>query len=472
MAVDVPTDRSDRIDRDERVAGAMRRARQGEVIPFGWAPLWAMVLVTLVDRIETSVVAGVLPILQDEFGFSDAAGGAIPAAVGVAGIIMTLPAGVLADRVDRRRFIAVVVASWSLIITGSALATGFAFFFVTRVVLGFADSLEGAASASLLSDWYPPKARARVFGYQRMATFAGGPLGALLGGVVGELLGWRSVFFLMVLPGLLVAWFVRRQPEPDRGEIDREVARLGAADAGEAPAAPVGGEPGLAELTDLRSQLRRLLRIPTVRWLYFGLLILFVGTGGIAFWAPSFFERAHGLGEGAAAATAAGVGLVGVGLGATVGGIWGDRWHGTRPGARVLIGGGGQLVGALLGPAAFLVDALWAQALLLTVTLSLLGLGIPNISAAIADVLPSERRGVGFALLNFMVALGMALGPLAVGALSDLYGSLDPALATVAAPVLAGSLVVLRARSTYEQDARAVLAEARRTAGGSRRPAR
>lgn len=450
---------------DARVAEAMDRARRGITVPFGWAPMWAMVLVTLVDRIETSVVAGVLPILQDEFGFSDAAGGAIPAAAGIAGLIMTLPAGVIADRVDRRRFIAVVVASWSFIITGSALATGFAFFFVTRVVLGFADSLEGASSASLLADWYPPKARARVFGYQRMATFAGGPIGALLGGVVGETLGWRWVFFLMVVPGLLVAWFVRRQPEPRRGEIDREVARLHADDLGDGSEEVVGGEPTLAELTDLRSQLRRLMRITTVKRLYVGLLVLFFGAGGIAFWAPSFFERTHDLGEGAAAAIAAAIGLVGIGVGATVGGIWGDRWHGRRPGARVSIGGAGQFFAALVGATAFLVTPLWAQAVLLTVTLSLLGLGIPNISAAIADVLPSQRRGVGFALLNFMVAVGAAFGPLVVGGLSDVYGSLDLALATLGLPVLLGSLIVLRARWSYEEDARAVLLEARRLTG-------
>ncbi len=466
MAAEAATG-SNEADADSRVAEAMARARKGIATPFGWAPVWAMVLVTLVDRVETSVVAGALPILQDEFGFSDAAGGAIPAAVGIAGLIMTLPAGLIADRVDRRRFIAVVVASWSFIITGSALATGFAFFFVTRVILGFADSLEGASAASLLSDWYPPKARARVYGYQRMATFAGGPIGALLGGVVGETLGWRWVFFLMVIPGLLVAWFVRRQPEPKRGQIDREVALLGDdVDDGMDDGAEVvvGGEPALAELTDLRSQLRRLMRIATVKRLYLGLLVLFFGAGGIAFWAPSFFERTHDLGEGAAAAIAAIVGLVGVGVGATVGGIWGDRWHGRFPGARVVIGGGGQCAGALIGPAAFLVDPLWAQAVLLTITMSLLALGIPNISAAIADVLPSQRRGVGFALLNFMVALGVAFGPLMVGALSDLYGSLDLALATLSAPVFIGALIVLRARSSYEADARAVLVEARRLA--------
>lgn len=502
MPVEGPTSTPPGEHDDPRVAVALRRARDGVATPYGWAPLWAMVLVTLVDRIETSVVAGVLPLLQDEWGFSDAAGGAIPAAVGVAGILMTLPAGLIADRVDRRRFVAAVVAVWSLVITGSALATGFGIFFATRVALGFADSLDGASTASLLSDWYPPKARARVYGYQRMATFAGAPIGALLGGVVGELLGWRAVFFLMVVPGLAVAWFVHRQPEPGRGEIDREVAdrEAGGVPVGGSAGAPSGAEPsdprsappsdprsepasdpdaartgtesapGIAgtgtspvgdAATGLRPQIRRLMGIATVSRLYVGLLVLFLGLGGVAFWLPSLFERSYDIGEGAAAALAAGVGLVGIGVGATVGGILGDRMHGHVPGARVAIGGTGQLLGSLVGVAAFLVEAPAARVPLLTVTVVLLSFGVPNISAAVADVLPSRRRGVGFALMNFMVALGGAFGPLLVGVVSDALGSLAHALAVLAAPMVLGSLIVLRARTSYEGDARAVLDEAR-----------
>ena len=452
---------------DGRVAAAMERAAGGATAPFGWTPLVAMVLVTLVDRIESSVVAGVLPLLQDEWGFSDSAGGAIPAAVGIAGLVVTLPAGRLADRVDRRRLVAGVVASWSLIIAGSGLATGFAMFFATRVVLGAADSLEGPSAASALADYYPPRARARVYGYHRMATFAGAPLGALLGGVVGELFGWRWAFFFMIVPGLMVAWFVRRLPEPRRGEVDRLVAWAGIAgdtsetgDTGPDASATVAPEPALPSPTTLRADLRLLTRIPTVARLYLGLLVLFFGLGGVAFWLPSFFERTYDVGESAAAALAAGIGLVGVGTGATVGGVLGDRWHGVRPGARLLIGGGGQLLGSSALLAAFALDPLALRAPLLALALALASLGIPTLSAAIADVLPTRRRGVGFALLNFVVALGGSLGPLAVGGLSDAFGSLTAALGTLALPVAAGSLIVLSARRTYEDDAAAVLADA------------
>jgi MFS family permease len=452
---------------DARLADADARARQGDPAPFGWFPLVALILVTLVDRIETSVIAGVLPLLQEEWGFSDTAGGAIPTAAGLAGLLVTLPAGRLADRVDRRRLVAWVVASWSFVITGSALATGFGMFFATRVVLGAADSLEGPAASSALSDYYAPKARARVYGYHRMASFAGAPIGALLGGVLGEVFGWRSAFFFMIVPGLLVALVVRRLPEPRRGDVDRAVALLGAGDAGptpEPPAPVVGIEPVVPGDTRIRTDVRALLRIPTVGRLYVGLLVLFLGLAGLAFWMPSFFERVHGLGEGAAASLAAGIGLIGVGVGATVGGVLGDRWHGTRPGARVSIGATGQILGSVAGVAAFASPALAVRAPLLAVAVAFLSLGIPNISAAIADVLPAQRRGLGFALLNFMVALGGSFGPVTVGVLSDVYGSLTGALATLAAPMVLGSLVVLSARRTYDDDAAAVMAAALRDA--------
>lgn len=453
----------------ERLDGAMARVREGRDAPFGWAPLVALVFVTLVDRIETSVVAGVLPLLQDEWGFGDTAGGAIPTAAAVAGLLVTLPAGLLADRVDRRRLVAWVVGSWSLVIAGSALATGFGVFFMTRVVLGAADSLEGPSAASLLSDYYPPRARARAYGYHRMATFAGAPIGALLGGVTGELFGWRAAFFFMVIPGLLVAWFVRRLPEPRRGAVDREVALAVDPEPEGALPEPVG-TPAVLVRDGLRTQIAQLFRVATVARVYVGLFMLFLGLGGVAFWLPSFFERVHDLSEGAAAAVAAGIGIVGVGVGATLGGVLGDRLHGRRSGARIVIGGGGQLAGAVVGLAAFLGDGFAYRVPMLALAIGLLSLGIPTLSAAIADVLPARRRGVGFALLNFMVVLGGAFGPLAVGGLSDALGDLSHALAALAAPMVLGSLVVLRARATYHADAAAVLAQARHDAspeGGS-----
>jgi MFS-type transporter involved in bile tolerance (Atg22 family) len=120
----------------------------------------------------------------------------------------------------------------------------------------------------------------------------------------------------------------------------------------------------------------------------------------------------------------------------------------------VLLGGGGLVSGSVLLGVALIDLPLGARVPLLAVSLLLLAIAIPNLTAAIADVLPADKRGTGFALLQLFLALGSAGGPLAVGAASDAAGSLTTAFAVLVGPMVIGSLVVLRARSTFDRDAR------------------
>jgi MFS family permease len=424
-----------------------------------------MVAISLVDRIETSVVPGVLPLLQEEWGFGDTAGGAIPTAGAIAGILVALPAGYLADRVNRTRLLGWVVASWSLVIALSGLAVSFGMFFATRVVLGAADSLDGPSASSVLADYYPPSSRGKVFGYHRLSAFVGGGLGVLLGGLVGGIFGWRAAFFFMIIPGLLVAWLTARLAEPPRGLMDRLVADIGGPVA-EEDEPPVPAEPPpLSRDGGWRAratELRDLLRVKTVFHVYVGITALFIGLAGIFFWLPSYYERTYDLAEEGAAALAAVLALVATIIGTVVGGTVGDRWHGSRPGGRIVLAGGGLLAGSAVMPAAFLVDALWLHVLVLFPALIAMSLAIPNLSAAVADVLPAHQRGIGFGLFSFLTAIGAAIGPLAVGAASDAIGSLETAFLVLVAPIVVGSVVVLGARQAFDSDVAAVLDAARR----------
>jgi MFS family permease len=425
----------------ESDAGAVTGPR----VPYGWRPVFVLMLVTLVDRVETSLVAGVLPLLQEEWGFGDTLGGAIPTAAAIAGIVVTLPAGYLADRRDRRLLIAVVVAAWSVITMGSALAVSFAMFFGTRVVLGAADSLESPSASSLIADYYPPLSRARAYGLHRMTFFAGGSVGVLLGGLVGELFGWRAAFLAVVLPGLVVAWLAHRLPEPPRGALDRPGS--GGDEGAPRPTAPLEAGWGV-----FRGQLAEIIAVPTLRHVFAGLFTLFVGIGGIIFWLPSFFDRAHATGTGLGGTYTALIGLVGIVGGALTGGMLGDRWHGSRRGARVILGGGGLVTGSVVLGLSLLDVSLLVRVPSLSLSLMLLSIAIPNLTAAIADVLPADRRGAGFALLQLFLALGSAGGPLAVGMASDAIGSLTTAFAVLVVPMVLGSLVVLRAHTTFDRD--------------------
>jgi MFS family permease len=389
-----------------------------------------LVAVNLVDGTETSIVAGALPLLQDEWRFGDTLAGALPTAASLAGLAVTLPAGLLADRVNRVRLLTIVVASWALLTTVSAVAAGFWMFFAVRVVLGSANSLDNPSASSLITDFHPPRARSRVFAVQRAAWTVGASLGVALGGVLGESLGWRAPFLVMAVPGLVVAWCLSHIREPVRGGLDPPSAR------------PVV----TSERDGLGAQLRLLWSYRVLRAVYVGAVVAYLGFNGLGYWAPSLFEREFDLGEGTAAALTGVMGVTATVVGSAVGGILGDRWGGRDASRRVLLAGMGLAGGGAVVVVAFLVPVLVPQLLLLMVGAAAIVSAAPNFAAIIADVLPATRRGLGYAFFTFVIIAGGALGPLVIGALSELTGSLRLAFVVGMITVVPGGLGVLAAR--------------------------
>jgi MFS family permease len=434
------------------------RTRPSAIAPFGWRPAAVLTSVNFVDGAESAVVIGALPLLQDEWGFSDAWAGAIATAAAIAGLAALLPAGWMADHLPRPRMLGFVLATWAVLTTASAAAVAFWMFFLIRVVLGAAMHVDNPPASSLLADSYPPAVRGRVFGYQRVAFVVGTGIGIGIGGGVGDALGWRAAFLVMVIPGLVVAALCWRLSEPERGALDREDADPAALEA-----------LALGELDEVRSEgrareelarVREALRIPTIRLLYVGLTVAFLGFNGIAFWLPTYLERTHDISEGAAAGITAGAAIIaGIG-GAYLGGLIGDRRERGGVGARIdvvvlsLAVGGVILIGALLVP------ELGPQVVALIAAAFVLSLSFANFAAATADVLPARIRGTGFALFTFLITIGGALGPLVVGGVSEATGSLGLALGICVLPTLPGAFVVARARATAAGDAKAARARA------------
>jgi len=77
-------------------------------------------------------------------------------------------------------------------------------------------------------------------------------------------------------------------------------------------------------------------------------------------------------------------------------------------------------------------------------------------------VVPAASRGLGFAVLQLLVTGGGAFGPLIVGIVSDRSGSLLAGMYVLVLPMVAGGLLTLRARKSFERDARKVMEEAAR----------
>ncbi|MFG1700686.1 MFS transporter [Nonomuraea sp. NPDC049309] len=461
--------------------------------PFGWAPLVVLFIVGLVDRMEANLLSGVLPLIQQEWRFSDTAAGSIPTAAALAAAVVSLPAGYLADRFSRTRIIAIVVFCWALATLGSGLATGFAMFYLMRVLLAAAENIDNPAAGSLLADYYPPASRAKAYGLTRVTTYLGG-VGTLLGAQLAAAFSWRTAFLIMVVPGVLTALLVWMLREPRRGELDRLVAAgaiaphpSGADAASPEPGEPrsgIGaggsaswagpGEPGAGtadapgagasreDKPPFLRQIRSVVVIPTLLFVCVGLALLSLGLAGVFFWLPTLMVRTLGADVATAGSLSGLLTIAGTLTGTLVGSWLGRKWHGTIKGGRLLAGGGGITAGAVVLAVALSMDSIGALTALTLLSSSLMSIAIPNMTACLADVVPAASRGLGFAVLQLFLTVGTAFGSLVVGIFSDATGSLLTGMYALIIPMVIGGLLTLGARPSFERDAAKVLEDARR----------
>lgn len=467
--------------------------------PLGWRITLVCSLVALLETTAVGMVGGALTDIQSTFGLSDTLAGLIPTAAVIGSLLAAVPSAHLADRHRRVLVLGAAAALWSLVVAGSALAPVFGVFLLTRVALGAAAQLNNPAASSLIADAHPARARARAYGYERMANYLGLPLGIAVGAALADALGWRTAFVVLAIPGILAVLAVATLREPRRGLgdlLDRHSRRTaeephaGPGDLAEAPletgvtagpqhpGAPVAaggphGDPaapsrspagGESQDDDARpptlAQLRTLWAIPTMRTLLVGIPVLFSALASLFFWSTAYFEDVHGLEESAAGGIAGGVGGTGIVVGIIVGSRLGDRHHGSRTGWRLRLAGVALLAGSVAFAGFVLLPSVAAQAAAFGAANVAIAMAIPNLTAAVADVVPARMRGMAFSAVQFLVALGSALGPPLVGATSDALGSLRPAMAVLLVPLAAAGEWIRRGSGRLDADAEAVVAAA------------
>ena len=367
---------------------------------YGRRPLVVLSLVAMIDAVDRGILPGVLSDVQDDLRFSDFQSGFLGTAYVLAGFLVVMPAGYLADRGKRTHIIALVLLSWGLISALNSLVQNLAQFIAIRAALGIGETVDNPASQSLIADYYPSERRGRAYAAQRAAPLIGTAIGTGIGGLVSATLGWRWAFLLVGVPGSVIAYLCWRLPEPPRKGSEAQTMRgWGAA----------------------RDDTRALLRVRTLRALMVGTAI---GTGaltGIGFWAPEFYERHTSLTSGQASGVVGGLILVGALLGTLFGGWARDRIAARVAGASMALTAVTQTVGAVALMIVFLDVPIVVRLIFSVIGVAFIVAGFPALSATIADVVPARVRGLAFSITGFFSALTSALSPLVIGFIANRF---------------------------------------------------
>src|SRR3954462_14062987 len=142
---------------------AARRARTPLLLRIFTEPMWVLGLVVLMDEVDKNIVSGMVTPLKEYFGVGDAAIGVLFSMQLLFNGLITVPAGYLADRWNRKQAMGKTVLAWSGLTAAGATAFSFPMLVGFRSMLGFGQAISEPSAASLIGDYYPPDKRGGAF---------------------------------------------------------------------------------------------------------------------------------------------------------------------------------------------------------------------------------------------------------------------------------------------------------------------
>lgn len=370
--------------------------------------LWILLIVYIFNFIDRQIVNILAEPIARDLGLSDTQIGLMTGlAFALFYTALGLPIARYADRptTNRPRLIAIALATWSAMTALCGVAANFWQLLLARIGVGVGEAGCTPPAHSLISDMVPNEKRSSALAFYALGIPIGTLLGMLIGGFLADWVGWRRAFLVVGLPGvamaLLVVWLLR---DPRQSAL-----------------APLTAAPSATPELSMFAAMRALMQSRAFVFLIAaGSSAAFLSYGKTT-WTTIFFQRTHGMSPGEVglwfglAGGAAGI------LGTFLGGWLADRYGATNRRHVLTAPAFGMAVAAPIAFFAYQASS-WPVALALLFLPTLLNSLYygPTYSSA-QGLVPLRARAVAAAtVLFFQNLIGLGLGPLFFGMLSDL----------------------------------------------------
>lgn len=381
--------------------------------PYRWYVLGLLTLVYTFNFIDRQVLVILQEQIREELGLMDWQLGMLSGfAFALFYSVLGLPIAHFSENFGRKRVVAIALAFWSLMTAVSGAAQNFVHLLLMRVGVGVGEAGGSPPSHSMISDIFPRNRRAFALSIYSMGVYFGYLFAYSLGGWVAEDLGWRATFVVVGLPGVLLAVVLALTVrEPPRGLAENGYVIPENA----APGSDASSRPAFFDT------LRLLWSKKSFRHLAMAASLHSLVGYGIGNFVPSFIIRAYDMPIGDLGWRLALITGVGGAFGVAFSGWLTDRlshrsqkWYLWAPAIALII----TLPLSLL---AFLAPTM-GEMFLAYVPYAILGAMWLGPSLAITHSLVGLRqRAVASAALFFIINLiGLGLGPLTIGIISDL----------------------------------------------------
>ena len=397
-------------------------------------------LLYMFDYVDRMIIVSLFPFLRQEWGISDTQCGLLVSAVYWSILIFTLPISILIDRWSRIKSIGLMAVLWSIATLTCAFTKNFGQLFVARTAIGLGEAGYSPGGTAMISALFPKEKRAKILGIWNASIPLGSALGIALGGIIADRFGWRHALGIVALPGIIVALLFFYVRDYKTVELTR----------------PAGGGDEKTGSKMVWSDIAgHLLRNRTLIFNNLAFAANTFVTTAMMTWLPSYFQRMEGMSM-SSASTKSGVVMVLAIIGAPLGGYLTDRWHQSRRNARLLFPSiSSCLTGALLFMAFGFYRGEIQYALLLAVGIAAVAF-VPAAVSVTQDVVHPGLRAMSLSLCVIIQhILGSALGPPAIGTLSDAFG-LETAMVFLSLFAVLGGILFFIGSFFYDSEARLV----------------
>jgi MFS family permease len=367
---------------------------------YALAAVTSIYMWNLVDR---GLMTLLLQPIKSDLQLSDTQLGFLTGiAFGLFYAVFGLPIARWADRGNRVTIASISIGLWGLTVMASLLVTNYIQLVCARIAAAVGESGCKPPTYSLVGDYFPAAAeRTRALAIYVSGNFLSALVSYILGGWLNELYGWRKTFFLMGIPGLVLAVLIKLTiAEPRASASDTR--------------------PEQRSLPSMRAVFTLLWGQRSCRHLSIALILLYTLGLGLGPWYAAFMIRSHGMGT---AELGIWLGLIfGLGgmAGVLLGGYAASRWFvgNERGQMRVTAAVVASVVPFFV---AFLSLPHTAQALgALTPLIMVFSSFLGPTYALMQRLVPDEMRATMMAVVMLLANLiGFGIGPQVVGILSD-----------------------------------------------------
>jgi MFS family permease len=258
---------------------------------------------------------------------------------------------------------------------------------------------------SLVSDYFEPKIRGKVYGILQLTAPLGYLLGMILGLLLSGMMGWRGIFVLTGSLGIVIAAVIflfikeapRGQSEPEMQEITETINYH-------------------FEWSKVRDLLRNRTLLLVVAQGFFGVF----PWNAITYWFFNYLQTERGYSS-AETLGVMGLAVIILAAGYPLGGALGDAMFKRTPKGRLYIGLVGIFTGAILFATTLSIPVNEKTTFLVMMSLAAIFIPFasPNVISTVYDITLPEVRSTAVAVQSFLNSVGAALSPLMIGLIAD-----------------------------------------------------